>query len=208
MSRPEQLNRYTDLAALLDILTHKRLVLLDPNFWDDKNDVHFMSTYKAKANINTLLALCFTSKYETYHHWSVFAQGNSGICIRFKRDKLIAHLQAVDGVRFSDVSYKEIRSLTESSFSISDIPFLKRYPYRDEKEFRVIYESNNNLTVKEVPFSLDAIDRIVLSPWLPEPLVKTVRSTINSIKDCADLKVYRTTLLSNDVWRKKVEQLV
>lgn len=87
-SKVQIFNRYTDLTALIDILSKKRMVLLDPSSWDDKNDVYFMKSYQEKKKINTLLALCFTTKYETYHHWSVFAPNNSGVCIRYKRDAL------------------------------------------------------------------------------------------------------------------------
>lgn len=208
MTRPSLLHRYTDLAALLDILSQKRLVLLDPGHWSDKNDVHFMAIYKQKRRLGTLLALCFTSKFETYHHWSVFAPGNSGVCIRFKRHVLERHLGAVPGVRFGDVQYKELQAFDCAQVSLEDIPFLKRFPYRDEKEFRAIFTAEDSQAVKAVPFDLDAIDRIVLSPWLPAPLVATIKTVIRSIDGCQDLKVYQTTLLSNDSWRSKVEEIL
>ena len=35
-----------------------------------------------------------------------------------------------------------------------DLPFVKRYPYRDEREFRVIYEDKTNATgPKDVSFA-------------------------------------------------------
>ncbi|MCD9491388.1 DUF2971 domain-containing protein [Photobacterium phosphoreum] len=201
-------NRYTDLTALIDILTKKRIVLLDPNNWDDQNDVFFMSTYKEKMKLQTLLALCFTTKYETYHHWSVFASGNAGVCIRFKRSELTECLNNVDGVKFQPVKYKEISTLKDADLSLSDVPFLKRYPYKDEEEYRAIYESDKTEFIKEIPFDISIIDRIVLSPWLPESLLETVRTTIKNIKGCSDVKVYKTTLLSNPKWKQHIEQLV
>lgn len=205
MATPALLHRYTDLAALLDILTHKRLVLLDPGHWSDKNDVHFMASYKQKRQLQSLLALCFTSKFETYHHWSVFAPGSSGVCIRFRRPWLQEAFDAI-GLRYGDVQYRELHD--DQALTLQDVPFLKRFPYRDEKEFRVIFESQVPLAVKAVPFELGAIERIVLSPWLPEALVDTVKKTLHSIEGCQKLKVVRTTLLSNESWRHKVEKLV
>ncbi|WP_115720626.1 DUF2971 domain-containing protein [Gallaecimonas mangrovi] len=205
MASLKLLHRYTDLAALLDILTHQRLVLLDPGHWDDKNDVYFMSIYKQKRQLNTLLALCFTTKYETYHHWSVFSHGSSGVCIRFHRDALVSAFEGL-GLRWGEVQYKEMRD--SDALQLEEVPFLKRYPYRDEKEFRVIFESKTAQAVKAVPFPISAIERVVLSPWLPEPLVATIKNTLKSIDGCQHLKVYRTTLLSNDNWRRKVEDLV
>jgi len=200
-------NRYTDLTALIDILSKKRMVLLDPSSWDDKNDVYFMESYKEKMKLNTLLALCFTTKYETYHHWSVFAPNNSGVCIRYKRDALQSCFDAVEGVKFQPVKYKEISGLQQSDLELSDVPFLKRYPYKDEEEYRAIYESAETQCIKEIPFELSIIDRIVLSPWLPEPLVETIKKTIKNIDGCAGLNVYQTTLLSNANWKNTLEKL-
>lgn len=60
--------RYTDLPSLIQILMNRELTLLDPSSWDDKNDSYFISTYKEKKQLQSVLALCFTKKSETYHH--------------------------------------------------------------------------------------------------------------------------------------------
>ncbi|HIF9214184.1 TPA: DUF2971 domain-containing protein [Photobacterium damselae] len=207
-NKVEIFNRYTDLTALIDILSKKRMVLLNPSSWDDQNDVYFMETYKDKKKLNTLLALCFTTKYETYHHWSVFAPSNSGVCIRYKREGLKKCFAAVDGVKFEPVKYEEIKNLQKSQLTLSDVPFLKRYPYKDEEEYRAIYESEQTEIIKEVPFDLSIIDRVVLSPWLPKPLVETIKKTIKGIDGCSELQVYQTTLLSNSDWKNTLDKLV
>ena len=48
--------RYTSLSILLDILKEKRLTLLDPRNWDDKNDAFYMELYKSKKELKSLLA--------------------------------------------------------------------------------------------------------------------------------------------------------
>jgi hypothetical protein len=58
--------RYTDLPSLIQILTNRKITLLDPATWDDKNDSFFLSTYKEKKKLKSVLALCFTSASETY----------------------------------------------------------------------------------------------------------------------------------------------
>src|SRR6185437_17104819 len=85
----EYLRRYTQLPALLYMLSEKKLTLLDPNSWDDKNDSYFLEQYKLKRKLKTVLALCFSMAQETYHHWSVFADGSAGVCIQFKRYGLL-----------------------------------------------------------------------------------------------------------------------
>ncbi|MCD9504889.1 hypothetical protein [Photobacterium phosphoreum] len=207
-NKVETFNRYTDLTALIDILSKKRMVLLDPSSWDDQNDVHFMAYYKKKRTLNSLLALCFTSKYETYHHWSVFAPNSSGVCIKYKRNELKNCFTNVEGVKFKDVKYKQITDLQCNDLALSDVPFLKRYPYKDEEEFRAIYESDVIEFVKEIHFDVSIIDCIVLSPWLPQPLVDTVKQTIQGIDGCEELKVYKTTLLSNSNWKNALKKLV
>ena len=207
-NKVEIFNRYTDVTALIDILSKKRMVLLNPNSWDDNNDVYFMASYKEKKKLNTLLALCFTTKYETYHHWSVFAPSSSGVCIRYKKSELKQCLNAVDGVKFKPVIYKEIKALQDSKLALSDVPFLKRYPYKDEEEYRAIYESDSTHVIKEIPFDISIIDRIVLSPWLPDPLVETVKKIIKDIDGCENLQVFKTPLLSNTVWKNTLEKLI
>ncbi|HNC85208.1 MAG TPA: hypothetical protein PK999_19310, partial [Nitrospira sp.] len=63
------LRRYTDIPALTYLLTKQKITLLDPKSWDDSNDSHYLSLYKQRNKLKSLLALCFTQADETYHHW-------------------------------------------------------------------------------------------------------------------------------------------
>jgi hypothetical protein len=40
------LKRYTTLSSALDVLENKRLTLLDPAKWDDRNDTYFIELYR------------------------------------------------------------------------------------------------------------------------------------------------------------------
>jgi len=57
MSEPESktkdtfIRRYTSVAALIDILRRREIVLLDPQNWDDRNDRYFMKLYKDKKSL-------------------------------------------------------------------------------------------------------------------------------------------------------------
>ena len=73
------LNRYTSLPVLLDMLVHKKIVLLKPSSWEDKNDSYYMERYREERNLETLVAICFTKKRETFHHWKIFTNGASGV---------------------------------------------------------------------------------------------------------------------------------
>lgn len=60
--------RYTTLPFLLDILHEKRLPLLDPASWEDKNDSYYLELYKSGKRLKSVLAICFAEAQETYHH--------------------------------------------------------------------------------------------------------------------------------------------
>ena len=59
------LRRYTNLPALLYLLRERKITLLDPASWDDKNDSYFLSLYHQKKQLKSVLALCFTPAFET-----------------------------------------------------------------------------------------------------------------------------------------------
>ena len=94
----ELLRRYTNIPALIWLLTARKITLLDPASWDDKNDSHFLTLYREKKSLETVLALCFTQTSETYHHWRVFAEGSSGISITFDKDRLLSAMTKRAGV--------------------------------------------------------------------------------------------------------------
>ncbi len=84
------LRRYTDLPGLIYVLRERKITLLDPQSCDDSNDSHYLTLYKQKKRLGSVLALCFTQASETYHRWRVFANGASGVCITFNRTALEA----------------------------------------------------------------------------------------------------------------------
>jgi hypothetical protein len=106
----------------------------------------------------------------------------------------------------ADVRYLTIKRMEEQvrkkKFRTEDLPFTKRYPLEDEKEFRVIYESKSRrASTMDISIPLSCIDRIIISPWLPKALVPHVRSIIKAIEGCSELKVTRSTLIGNDDWK-------
>jgi hypothetical protein len=86
-------------------LTEKKLTLLDPQSWDDKNDSYYLGLYREKTNRKTVLALCFALGPETYHHWSVCASGAGGVCVQFEQKPLIEALESHANVRTRKVKY-------------------------------------------------------------------------------------------------------
>jgi hypothetical protein len=177
--------------------------LLSPASWDDKNDAFFMMQYKQRSGVKSALALCFSEADETYHHWRVFTHGSDGVCIRFQRDKLVKAFAKNTGIKTGLVEYKRIDALEASPPNDLDLPFRKRLPYKDEMEFRIVYiDRKEEVETKGFQISLDCIERITLSPWMPKSLAEAVESTINSIPGCEKINVYRSSLLENERWKR------
>ncbi|MEA2994289.1 MAG: hypothetical protein QOD40_3209 [Alphaproteobacteria bacterium] len=200
------LRRYTNIPSLLYILREHKITLLDPETWDDQNDSHYLSVYREKKSLQSVLALCFTQVSETYHHWKIFADGSAGICITFVRKQLVAALEKEGGVTMKTVGYLTLNEMGEKNLKVAELPFLKRYPYENECEFRVIYESKiRKLNTLDVPISLKCIDRITLSPWTPRALANTLKETIREIPGCDKMRIMHSTLISNERWKSYSE---
>jgi hypothetical protein len=201
MTTPDNsLFRYTSLPVLIDILTNKHLTLLSPSKWPDRNDAYSLELYRSRSKASHVLAICFTTREETCHHWSVFSQGDAGARIEFHKQELLAAIDGNDLIT-RDVDYREIPAVEKNTITTQDLPFLKRAPYRDEGEFRFIYISNDNTEFKNVAIPLNCIKRVTLSPWLHSSIAPSVKSLLKKIDGCTDMDIYRSTLLENNRWK-------
>jgi len=162
-----------------------------------------MQQYKKKKEAKTVLALCFAETHETYHHWRVFSHGPDGVCIEFDKNALIKAFNNDECVKARSVTYKEIKTLSAARPEIDSLPFVKRFPYSDEKEFRIVYtDTEKEDEFKRYDFSLSSIRRINLSPWMPFSLSDSVKKTIKLIEHCDSLSISRSTLIENEQWKK------
>ena len=74
------------------------------------------------------------------------------------------------------------------------LPFLKRYAYKHEYEFRMLYESEKvTLPKLDIAIPLSCIDKITLGPWIHPGLFEDVRKLLRSIDSCSKLKISRST---------------
>ena len=143
--------------------------------------------------------MCCCQETETYHHWHVFSNGPSGVCVSFRRQDLVRALEANEGVRSGEVQYLKLNELGRRHDEIDRMPFLKRAPFGPEQEFRFVYESSDDrVAAKSYPIPLDCIDRIYLSPWMPEAVVDSVKITPKAIPGVSSIPITRSTLILND----------
>ena len=199
----KHLRRYTELPMLFDILLDKKLTLLPPSTWEDKNDAYYLEQYRQTKSLKSILALCFTTKADTSHHWKIYSGSPSGVSIRFNKVRLLSCLESAKGIRHGLVNYKLIREIEESEPQTSELPFIKRKPFVDESEYRILFESKTEeVSSKKFAINLDCIERITLSPWLPSALSKTVKAIIRQIPECGDIEIIRTGMLDNAAWKK------
>jgi hypothetical protein len=201
----ERLSRYTSLPVVLDILTQKRITLLSPKTWEDHNDAYYLERYRREMKLGSVLAICFSMKGETFHHWRVFSHGSAGVRVEFDKAQILTAINGKRGLRYGTVKYRLIQHVEKRRPPLEDWPFLKRMAFRAESEFRIIYETEDRLPYKNVSIELDAICTIVLSPWLPDSVSDSVIQCIRGIHGCRNLKVERSSLLDNDRWRRAVE---
>jgi hypothetical protein len=200
--------RYTNLAATLHMLRTRNITLLNPATWDDTNDSYFMSEYKRLKNAKSVLALCFAESEESYHHWRIFSSGGDGVRIEFDKAALLAALKRDGNVRAELVKYTKLEDLQrKQAIACDELPFLKRWPYGDEREFRVVYTNlSETVAAKDYPIALSSIRRITLSPWMPRVLSASVKAALRSIDGCSRLNVFQSTLVSNELWKKFTEK--
>ena len=198
-----KLNRFTTLPILLDLLERKKLTLLDPKSWEDRNDSEIILEYKKRKKIKNLFAICFSHGDETIHHWKTFSNGTSGCVIEFDAKKLFEIIDKVDGLRHGKIAYKKLSNIEkkETIINIDDIPFIKRWPYRCEEEYRIIVENNNeNESLYDIEISLDVIKRITINQQMPDKVYETIKRHLKGLKGSTDSRINRSTLFENKRW--------
>jgi hypothetical protein len=201
------LYRYTSLPILLDILHQKRITLLSPGTWEDRNDAHYLERYKEESKLRTLLAICFSAGRERFHHWRVFSSGSSGVRIEFEKEQLLSVLENRAGFRHQAVEYRLIQNVKARRPELKSWPFLKREAFKDECEYRIIFESSREILQSVcVPLDLSSIRLITLSPWLPASVAPAVTETVHRIDGCAKIKVSSSTLIENSRWKAAISK--
>ena len=197
-----KLNRFTTLPVLLDLLQRKKLTLLDPKLWDDKNDSEIILEYKKRKKIKNIFAICLSCGDETVHHWKTFSHGTSGCVIEFDAIKLFKIIDKIDNLRHGKVVYKKLSEMENRNVihDVNQMPFTKRWPYRCEEEYRIIVETNSKETFFEIDITLDIIKRITISQQMPEPIYSTIKSYLKDLRGNPDSRINRSTLYENKRW--------
>jgi hypothetical protein len=207
--KKEYLYRIMSVKRVKELFEDGVLVFLKPEAWKDPfenyiSKVSFIDEKRIKHHINYLknvFGQCYSLGTETSLMWDAYTPNKDGVRIKIEKDKLIGFLNTqkqypVSHFRFAKVIYKKygdfvsklknndalINLYRNQNNELIDFLFEKRYEYRDEREFRIMYDANNdgcnygellkiNISV------LDLIDSVRFDPKMHED-------------ECNQLKVY------------------
>jgi hypothetical protein len=204
------IRRYLPLSAVIDTLRRKKLALLDPQNWDDRNDRRFMQLYKEAKGLSSLYAMCAAVRHETYYHWRVFTPGAEGACLELWREPLETALKNSDFARFQEVRYVTLPDVARlSPKDLENLPFSKRSGFGAEEEYRVIaWSEEPQAAALGFDMQLSWVKLIELNPWMPKPLAQSVKDTIRAIAGCDSIKLRQSTLIDNQQWRDAGDRVV
>lgn len=211
MTESESIRRYTSISAAIDVLSRRKLAILNPENWDDRNDRYYMALYKeAKRKSGGLYGLCAAQCSETYHHWRVFTNGAEGACIEIYREKLEMALGVTAGVRFGPVKYLTLDEVDQlSKGDVANLPFVKRAAFIDEDEYRIVVETDKpQAPVFYVDFDLHWIKRVHLNPWLPKTIAATMKKIIQRIPGCGGVEVWRSQLIDSSRFKRAGDRVI
>ena len=190
------------------------MTLRDPRQWDDRNDSYYLEKYKEYKGLETLLALCFAEASETFHHWRVFSSGVNGVCIELDKHHIVEEFKKKckeDGIApiHGCIKYVRIGELKNNPPGADDLPFRKWFPYRDEREYRIVCASKKSLPEDwGFKIDLDCIDNISLSPWMPATIERTLISNLQSISDRKDLCISRSRMIDFHDWKAVADKIL
>lgn len=203
------LKRYTSLSVALDMITNQRLTLLSPGTWDDKNDIASLESFRAERKMEKVFACCFTQAPETFHHWRVFGSSIEGVRVNINRRLFLDSLKGNPAYLYDSVEYLTLDQMDKmKEIDVCRIPFLKRWAFRDEKEFRVIYEcQKSNVPFHHVELKREWITSITLSPWLPDNLIDSIKAVIKSLPHCDKVRIQRTSLRDHAGWQAAISKV-
>ena len=138
-----------------------------------------------------------------------------GVRVRFDRSQLIEAVNKHRGVKCNDIDYmtqarlKVLANEHKGNDPLAKLPFIKRYGFRDEAEFRIIYESKTRIAQTiGIPIPLSCISSIIFSYKLNWRDFNAIKSQLRSIDGCQGLDIRRSNLTESKTWKAAGEELV
>jgi hypothetical protein len=200
---PPVLHRYMDFPELLYCLENNLIILGNPLYWEDKNDTFMIGQYVETNNLNNLFVSCFTSCGDAYHFWKIYAQKQTGICVTYDTLKVLDAIKKdpqSSEFRFEKVHYETYVNLSKREARIEEYPFIKRKAFIAEDEYRLIFESKNQIPYRTLKTN-EAILEIILSPSIRDIYLKEYLALIRSKVNLPSNKIRKSTILESNRWQ-------
>jgi hypothetical protein len=146
--------------------------------------------------------LCLSYGDETIHHWKTYSNGTSGCLIEFDATKLFGMLNQIPNLIHRKVVYKKLSEIEtkNSIIDVDEIPFLKRWPYRCEEEYRIIVTSEKEEKFFDIDIDLSIIKKITISQQMPDQIYDTIKDYLKGLRGDPSSRINRSTLYSNYKW--------
>lgn len=216
-----------------ELFEQGELVFLKPEAWKDPfenylSKVAFIDVDGKTHRIdylNKVYGQCYSLGTETSLMWDAYTPDKDGVRIKIEKDKLINHLKSQKqyqtiNFKYAKVTYKRygdfiskmkndddlIKIYKKQNNKLLDFFFEKRYEYRDEREFRIMYDANNDskshgkLLKLNIPVS-DLIHSVRFDPKMPEKECDELREYFKN-KGMDGRKIQRSLLYKYEVKKK------
>lgn len=202
MNRMNKLNHFTTYEVLLKIL--KDGLRFSPNFdnWDDKNDSKLVNIYKEIHPESNIGIICFLNDDETIYHWTYFSKNTclkEVCCIEFNKNDLLKNTS--EKHKYQEIQYD---TLNDVKFDQpEELLFTKRWPYRNERESRIVrlYGNDEFLT-----FEKNVIQKITLSGALSKEEFCQRKDYLRK-KYKLICEINQSTIFENEKWINKAMTL-
>jgi hypothetical protein len=209
------------------------LIFLKPEAWKDpfENYLSKISFIDPKGKTHHIDYLdkvhgqCYSLGTETSLMWDAYTPKGDGVRIKLEKDKLINHLNSqkqyqASNFRYGKVTYSRygdfiskmkkednlINLFKNQDNKLLDFFFEKRYEYRDEREYRIMYDANKDakdygkLLKIKIPVS-DLIHSVRFDPKMPEKECDNLREYFKR-KGMDGRKIHRSLLYKYEVKKK------
>ncbi len=200
MNRMNKLNHFTTYDVLESIITNGLKFSTSFDGWEDKNDSKLVEIYKEITHNDNVGIICFLNDDETIYHWIYFAKNKERkdvCCIELAKKELLEEYMYHSLYRCQEVQYDVLK---EVSFDdVEELLFTKRYPYRNESEYRIVSLNGGYLPINGF------IRKITLSPYIDDSKFQERKRKLMELGVKCDIN--HSTVLENKQWIFQAELL-
>ena len=88
------------------------------------------------------------------------------------------------------------------------LPLIKRFVFRDEREYRVVGLVPEVRSLLSIPLTPDLVQRVTFSPFTHPNIVASLKIALRALPAWQNLRVDRSHLTANETWQEALGSLV